>query len=98
MRAIRKGRHKYVHVEGTEPLLFDVEADPFEQENLAGDLELAETESTLKARVLDDWAPEELRRAVIRSQEERLSLHKALAAGKRLSWDHVPPPSARTGT
>jgi choline-sulfatase len=50
---VRFGRYKHIHYEGYEPQLYDLEADPFETTDLAGDpahaATLAEGERRLRA-------------------------------------------------
>jgi choline-sulfatase len=90
LRAIRQGRFKYVYVPGLRPLLFDLEADPYEETNLAGCADHRETEDSLRAQLLTDWDPRAVEERVLRSQAERLFLHKALTTGSRYRWDYVP--------
>ena len=90
VRAVRRGRYKYVYVHGFSSLLFDVEADPCEERNLAGMPEHAAVEADLHDAVLRGWDPEATRAAVMQSQQERLLLRGALAEGQRWSWDFQP--------
>ena len=81
MRALRRGKHKYVYVHEHEPLLFDVDSDPTEQHNLAGRPELAALEESLRADTLRDWDPDAMARRVMQSQQERLMIREALTKG-----------------
>ena len=60
-RGVRERRHKLIeyHVNGERTTqLFDLEADPWELNNLAGDSSLAETEARLRTelwRLRDEW-------------------------------------------
>lgn len=92
MRAIRKGRFKYVLVPEMQPLLFDIEMNPLEQEDLRGRSELAEIEAALEAELLGGWNAEQIEQDVLRSQQTRLLLLKALTNGRHHPWDYVPPP------
>lgn len=62
---IRKGKYKYIHYVGHAPELFDVEADPEETQNLAGNKEYAEVlkeyEGILRATVDPEDADERAR-------------------------------------
>ena len=87
---VRRGRHKYVYGEQDPPQLYDLETDPHELENLAGDPEAAEVQSALHAEVFRIWDPEALRAQVSSSQGRRLWLDKVLTTGTRTPWDWQP--------
>lgn len=73
-RMVRQGRFKLVYTHGAPDLLFDLEADPDELENLAGDPAHSETLARLKATLLDGWDPDDINRRIRTSQAERLFL------------------------
>lgn len=54
-RMIRSGRHKLVLYDSEPPQLFDLEADPDETVNLAGDPAHAEVRERLLARLSEGW-------------------------------------------
>ena len=56
-RMIRSGRWKLVAHHGDAPQLFDLDTDPHERRDLAGDPAHAERVAHLLARVLDGWDP-----------------------------------------
>ena len=87
MRFIRKGTHKYVHVHGQSPLLFDLLRDPLEQHNLADNPEWAAIAQSLTRELCADWDPEQALADIQRSQRERLLVGKALRIGKVHPWD-----------
>ncbi len=86
MRAIRRGRYKYVHVHGRPPLLFDLQTDPLEMTNLAGRPDMAAVEASLRQAVLQGLDPEAVHAAVLRSQQDRLMMCQALMEGKVQPW------------
>ena len=90
MRTVCRGRHKYVYVHGEAPLLFDLESDPLEQTDLAGQSEVAEIEAELRDIALADWDPDQIERDVIASQQVRKIILEAQATGTPVSWDHQP--------
>ena len=90
MRLVRQGRYKYVVVHGESPLLFDMVADPAEQTNLAGRLELAGVEQALRAAVFDNWDPAAARENILASQQARLMICQAEQRGRRRPWDVAP--------
>lgn len=75
-RMVRKGRWKYMTLEGEEQLLFDLEEDALEQRNLAGEAACQKTVSELSALARDGWNTDEVRRRVVASQQRRLFIHR----------------------
>lgn len=73
-RMVRQGRYKYWLTWGTDPVLYDVVADPDELNNLAGQPDHAEAEARLHTRLMRDWDPEAVKEACIDSQRRRLLL------------------------
>jgi len=55
-------------------LLFNLEADPDELDNLAGHSTHAATEQSLHARLVQDWDPAAVHAQILASQQERLFL------------------------
>ncbi|MBC7237056.1 MAG: choline-sulfatase [Chloroflexi bacterium] len=89
-RAVRQGRYKYVAVHTEEPLLFDLEADPGEWHNLAGQAELSAVEAKLAARAHDGWDPVAIEAREIVAQQERLFIQGAMGKGIPTHWDYQP--------
>lgn len=86
-RMIRKGPYKYVYMHGHKPLLYNLESDPRELENLAGSPAAASIERELNAAILKEWDPDEITREVIRSQQHRLRIQRLTAgADQPLDW------------
>jgi choline-sulfatase len=90
MFMIRRGRFKYIHCDADPPLLYDVEADPLERENLAATAAHAELAKDFAAEVAARWDSDEIRARVLASQAERRVLHAAMSKGPLVSWDHRP--------
>ena len=88
--AIRDGRWKYVHCEVDPPQLFDLQSDPHELANLAGDPALAETEARLAAMVAKRWDMAAFDAAVRQSQARRWVVYEALRNGNYYPWDYQP--------
>lgn len=74
-RMIRRGRHKLSVYDEGGPLLFDLEADPDEQVNLANDPDYASLRQALFAEMSAGWDP-----AVIAQQMARARLDKDILA------------------
>jgi choline-sulfatase len=68
---LRSGRYKYVYNHTAESRLYDLEADPYEMNDLSGRPEHAEVEAKLRARLLADWDPDDIELRVIRAQARR---------------------------
>lgn len=67
-RMIRRGPWKLVHYEGYGPMLFNLDEDPNEFEDRAGDPECRDVRGYLHDRVLSGWDPQAAQRAMLRSQ------------------------------
>jgi choline-sulfatase len=87
LRCIRRGDYKYVYAHGCPPLLFDLQADPLEQDNLAGRPENTQTEADLRCAVLCNFDPQAVHAAILRSQQDRLMMWEALSNGSCQPWD-----------
>jgi choline-sulfatase len=88
---IRDGSLKYVHSPADPDLLFDLEADPLELENLAGDPAHEAGVRRLRAEVERRWDLASLHEAVVASQRRRLFVQRALEVGAQAPWDYRPP-------
>ncbi len=60
-RMLRFEQWKLVYYHGQPPQLFDLESDPHEQRDLAGDLAHSKVKEQLVGKVLRDWDPEQIR-------------------------------------
>jgi len=91
--AIRVGRFKYVHYVKYEPQLFDLDADPDERNDLAGDPAYAEVRAECEAKLRRMLSPEEVDRRAKARQAEQLALYggrEAVVARGDLGFS--PPP------
>lgn len=89
-RAVRRGKYKYVNVYTAGPLLFDLENDPDEWYNLAGQAEVVEVEAELKARSDEGWNAAAIDERERVAQQERLFIQAAHEKGEKVSWDCQP--------
>jgi len=83
---LRRGSRKYICCPGDPEQLYDLDEDPRELVNRA-----PESCDELRAAVRRRWDLDALRDAVLRSQDERRLVARALATGRRHSWEWVPP-------
>ena len=75
---VRRGPWKYVHIHGLEAQLFNLEADPGEWHNLAGDPAHATVEAELRAALLERFDPDAIERDVRRSLAARRVIRDAM--------------------
>ena len=87
---IRRGRHKFIACPGDPDLLYDLEADPHELEDLSERPELAGLVDELRRQVTEHWDVAGLRERVLASQDERRRVVAALKRGVLPAWDHEP--------
>lgn len=90
-RMVRQGRWKYIYTFGLPPVLFDLEADPDELNNLAGNPAVAATQAALHDRLVLGWNPEQVHERILASQRRRLFLAEVQASSERYSnWAYQP--------
>jgi len=88
--AQRDGRFKLVLCDADLPLLFDLEADPHEMTNLAGDPAHSETLSRLTSAANARWDLARFDAEVRASQAGRHVVYEALRNGAYYPWDYQP--------
>ena len=74
---LRRGRYKLHYSLGDRPQLYDVETDPNEFDDLAGDPAHAGTLADLQERLLSEWDPVAIEAQVRQSQQDRLLIEQA---------------------
>ncbi len=85
---VRQGPYKYIHSEDDPPLLFNVENDPHERKNLAGDHACADAVSRLHGLVMQRWDSAELSARIRLSQKRRRLVLNSDLQGVRPRWNH----------
>jgi|TARA_B100001964_G_C14120727_1_gene548181 choline-sulfatase len=68
--------------------LYDLESDPNELNNLAGNKELEDLEHSFADEINSRWDSQELRKDVILDQKRRRKVFESLSKGGHTSWDH----------
>ncbi len=91
---IRRGKYKYIYCQTDPAILYDLEADPDELNNLAGNADYAEIEAKFAAEVKERWDCDAIHAAVVSSQHTRRAVFAGMANGKRTDWDYNPPRNA----
>jgi choline-sulfatase len=94
MVMIRRGPWKFVHVPGDPDQLFDLNADPQELRNLAGDTGYAAEARAFGEEAEARWDLGSIERSVRESQQARLAVFLALTRGRPFAWDFQPARSA----
>ena len=89
-RMIREGRYKLHYIHGHDPLLYDLDADPDEQEDLAADPAFADVRRRLERRLKENYDPEDVDRRVRACQRRRFLI--AEATGRSPMWNYVARP------
>ncbi|MEQ8319262.1 MAG: choline-sulfatase [Rhodospirillales bacterium] len=87
---LRKDGFKYVYCEDDPGMLFDLNNDPGELNNLCGVPDYADVEKDMLDEILSRWDPAGMKEKIIQSQKRRLYLQKVLLKGNRASWDYQP--------
>lgn len=90
VRTIRRGAHKLSWATHTEPELFDLEQDPDEWTNLAGNPDYTSVRESLMARLLENWNPATCDEARWQSEERRLAIMRAMEGN--FGWQFQPQP------
>jgi choline-sulfatase len=86
MITLRAGRYKYVHVHGYEPLMYDLEKDPHETQNIVSNSDYESIAAELKSRIMNLYDLDELEKQVLKSQKDRLMIVESLQKGHTVKW------------
>ena len=83
---VRKGIYKYIYCETDPPLLFNLEADPDELDNLAGDESCSDILSDMHDELLRVWDPEQYRSDALASQKRQRFIHRVQSETAPNPW------------
>jgi choline-sulfatase len=86
---VRKRKHKYIYIHGYGSQLFDLEADPDEWNNLAGQPELQAVEDELRTLILAQFDPDQIAAAGAASVRRREMIRQAMERNDT-HWDYFP--------
>ena len=84
----RRGRYKYVGSVDDPPLLYDVEADPDERVNLAGDPKFADVLDQFRSETAQKWDSAALTERITLSQRRRRLILEGNEHGQAPRWNH----------
>ncbi len=88
---VRQGKYKFVKILGGKHQLFDLDADPTEVENLAGRVDISETEKRLESLLDAQFDLEDIdRRADLSYRKRKIVRDSSMRPGAP-SWNWKPP-------
>ena len=87
---LRQGRWKFIHCPVDPDQLYDLEADPQERRNLAGEASAAATVAAFRAEVARRWNLDAVHADVLASQKRRHMVYASLREGRNTPWDYQP--------
>lgn len=93
---LRDDRFKLFYAESDPPLLFDLDADPAERSNLAGEPTYQTKLDELTKAAAKLWDAGAIKAAIIDDQNRRRLVHRAHSMGRTPSWDYQPMTDAST--
>ncbi len=90
VRMVRWEQYKYIIVNGYPPQLYDLQTDPNENENVAGQAKYSQVEARLRKLAEKGWDGPALKKAVIQSQQSRRVVRSIKSSGGEPHWDYEP--------
>jgi choline-sulfatase len=87
---IRRGQYKYIYSEPDPEQLYDLESDPHELQNLAGQAEYEDLRRALFEEVTCRWDADGIQQDVLASQRRRRLVAHSLTLGGTTPWDFQP--------
>jgi choline-sulfatase len=97
MFMVRKGQFKYIGCPTNPSQLYDLENDPLELENLAGDSAFKSVEKEFETLVRERWDAGQLHQRIVQNQQTRGFIDQALSRGQQTPWDFEPEPGQSLG-
>lgn len=86
---IRRGHYKFISSADDPPLLFDLEDDPQERNNLAADPSYASFVSNFQSEVGQKWNLDALNERIRLSQRQRRLILSSYDQGPKPRWNHA---------
>ncbi|MCB6184805.1 choline-sulfatase [Leeia sp. TBRC 13508] len=87
---IRRGPWKFIYSPTDPDMLFNLEEDPLEKQNLAGLIDYADLVAKFHAEIAERWDLATLTKSVLQSQKRRQFHYEAQVKGHRKAWDFQP--------
>ena len=89
---IRKDRWKYIHYEGFDPELFDLENDPEEENNLSNNPKFSRILNQLKTELFKICNPKEVNELAFKDQDDMIEGYGGIEKAKQLGANAATPP------
>lgn len=87
---LRQDGIKYIHCRTDPAMMFDLNNDPQELNNVAEDPAYADTAKRMRAEIEKRWDYDTLEKDILVTQKRRLFVQQTLLKGKWTGWDHQP--------
>ena len=87
-RMVRRDNVKFIYTHGHPDLMYDLDADPLELDNLIGRAGYASIERELREELLRGWDPDRIHDACIRSQKDRMFIHRTTGGEPGYAYEH----------
>ena len=89
-RMIRRDNIKYIYTHGHPELMYDLETDPNELNNLIGDKKYKDIHEALKDELLSNWNPDLINSQCLQSQKERLFIQQVTKGYPNYAYRYRP--------
>ena len=87
-RMVRRDDVKFIYTHGHPDQMYDLDVDPLEIDNLIGRAGYAAIERDLREDILRGWDPDRIHDACIRSQQDRLFIHRTTGGEPGYAYVH----------
>lgn len=91
---IKRGAYKFIYCEVDPPILYNIQDDPEETNDLAAHPDHADLLQAFVSEAKARWNSSKIRDDVIKTQKQRRAVHEAMNNGDLTSWDFNPPRDA----
>lgn len=89
-RMLRRDNIKFIYTHGHPDLMYQLDDDPNELNNLIGQPAYADIEKAMRQELLNDWDPDRVNELCIRSQKERLLIHSSTDGDPNWAYRYRP--------